>query len=238
VAHLLSKRMKTAREAVTDRTPKTLPEAVGVLKRAPRVKFDETVEVSLKLNTDPKQTDQNVRGTVGLPHGTGKTVRIAVICKGEEQLKAREAGAEVVGDNELIEKISGGWMEFDVMVAMPDMMRDLSKLGKLLGPRGLMPSPKAGTVTQDVAKAVRELKAGKMEFRMDKNGSLNAGAGRISFPEAALVENIMTLVRAVERAKPASVKGRLVKTMSVSTTMGPGVRVDLGTVLAVEEAVV
>jgi large subunit ribosomal protein L1 len=234
---LLSKRMKAAQVVVPQRGAVPLPEAIVILKQAPRVKFDETVEVSLKLNTDPKQTDQNVRGTVGLPHGTGKAVRIAVICKGEQQQQARAAGADIVGDTDLIEKISGGWLEFDVMVATPEMMRDLSKLGKVLGPRGLMPNPKAGTVSQDVAKAVRELKAGKMEFRMDKNGSLNAGAGKVSFPDASLVENITMLVRAVERAKPASVKGRLIQTMSVATTMGPGVRVDLASVLVVEEAV-
>lgn len=233
-----SKRMRGMQALVEGKGALPLPEAVTLLKQAPRVKFDETVEVSLKLNTDPKQTDQNVRGTVGLPHGTGKTVRIAVVCKGEHQQQARAVGADVIGDNELIEKIAGGWLEFDVMVATPDMMRDLSKLGKLLGPRGLMPSPKAGTVTQNVAKAVQELKAGKMEFRMDKNGSLNAGVGKISFSEPALVENITALVRAVEQAKPASVKGRLIKTMSVATTMGPGVRVELTSVLAVEEAVV
>jgi len=224
----LSKRMKEVRKAIEGiKTPVPLSDAIAHLAKAPKVKFDETVELHLNLNLDLKASDQGVRGTVALPHGTGRSVRVAVFCKGDAVAKAQAAGAEHVGGNELIEKVAGGFMDFDVVVASPDMMRDLSKLGKLLGPRGLMPTPKAGTVTADVERAVREVKAGRVEFKSDKQGGIHLGIGKRSFAENKLVENAQHVLEAINHAKPASVKGNLIKSLSVATSMGPGIKVAL-----------
>lgn len=227
MAVALSKRMRAAQAVVTPRKTYSVAEAVAVLKQAPAVKFDETVDIAVKLDIDPKQTELIVRGTVVLPHGTGKTRRVIVFAKGDQAKAAAAAGAEAVGSDELIQKVAGGWLEFDVAVATPDLMKDLAKLGKLLGPRGLMPSPKAGTVTVDVARALKEIKGGKVEFKMDKQGDLHLAVGKRSFPEPHLVENIQAFLDALWRVRPAAAKGQYVRAISVSTTMGPGVRLDL-----------
>jgi large subunit ribosomal protein L1 len=225
--HTASKRMKKATSQVDIAKIYSLSDALDLVETFPKVKFDETVEVHFSLNVDPKSADQIVRGTVPLPHGTGKTVRIIVFCKGEAEKKAQDAGADMVGSNDLIEKIVNGFLDFDVVIATPDMMRDISKLGKVLGPRGLMPTPKAGTVTVDVEKAIREVKAGKVEFKADKQGGIHLGVGRRSFTKQQLVENITRLLDALIAAKPTAVKGQLIKSFSISTTMGPGVKVAL-----------
>lgn len=201
-------------------------EAVRLVKQSAKAKFDETVECAIRLGVDPKQADQQVRGTVALPAGTGKTVRVLVFAKGEKVKEAEAAGADLVGADEFVEKIQGGWTEFDVAVATPDMMSSVGKLGRILGPRGLMPNPKAGTVTFDLAKAVREIKGGKIEYRTEKAGIIHAGIGKASFSEEQLLANFTTLVEAVVRAKPASAKGQYLQSITLSTTMGPGVRVD------------
>ena len=220
---MASKRFVKARGLVDQKALHLLDRAVAILKETPAAKFDETVEISVSLNIDPKKTDQIVRGTVTLPHGTGKTRRVIVFCKGEKELQAKEAGAEAAGSAELIEKVQGGWLEFDVAVATPDLMRDVSRLGKLLGPRGLMPNPKAGTVTDDVAKAVKDVKLGKVEFKMDKLANIHFVIGKRSFQPQQLVENGRVAVEAVVRARPSSVKGRMIRRMSLSSTMGPGI---------------
>ena len=222
----MSKRMAAAEALVEKRKRYSIQEAIAVLKKAPAPRYDETVEVSIDLDVDPKQTDQMVRGTVLLPHGTGKSVRVLVFAKGELERQAKEAGADFVGAEDLIEKIQGGWLAFDVVVAAPDLMKEVGKLGKFLGPRGLMPSPKAGTVTMDVARAIKEVKQGKVEFKMDKQGDIHLGIGKRSFPEAALEENAQTFLKALWRAKPASAKGRYVRAVSICSTMGPGLRLD------------
>ncbi|MDP2912298.1 MAG: 50S ribosomal protein L1, partial [Candidatus Omnitrophota bacterium] len=176
---------------------------------------------------DPKQSDQMVRGTLMLPHGTGRKVRVVALCKGESGNAAKEAGAEYVGGDELVAKISAGWMDFDVVISSPDMMRDVGKLGKVLGPRGLMPNPKTGTVTNDLARAVKEAKAGKIEFKLDKQGNINVGIGKISFEEKAICENADTVISAINKSRPRTAKGRFVKKIFLSTTMGPGLRLDL-----------
>jgi large subunit ribosomal protein L1 len=223
----LNKRMKAVLEQFDREKIYSLEEAIGGVEKFPKVKFDETVELHLSLNIDPKTSDQTVRGTVVLPHGSGKKVRIACFCKGELDPKAQEAGADFVGGEELIDKVAKGFMDFDVVVASPDMMKDLSKLGKILGPRGMMPTPKAGTVTMDVARAIRDVKAGKIEFKADKQGGIHVGFGKRSFPKEKLLENAVRLVEAINHAKPSSVKGNLVKNASISTTMGPGLKVIL-----------
>jgi large subunit ribosomal protein L1 len=204
----------------------SLEEAIAVLKKAPHPKFNETVDVSFKLNVDPKAS-QAVRGTVALPHGTGKNVRVAVFCKGEAQTQATSAGGEFVGGADLVEKVAGGWCDFDVAIATPEMMRDMGRLGKILGPRGLMPNPKAGTVTDDVAKAIKEVKAGKVEFRMDKQGNVHVPVGKISFEDKALKENAVSLIEAVMAAKPQGIKGEFVRSLSISSTMGPGLKLNV-----------
>ncbi len=204
----------------------SVEEAVSILKEIqPKVRFDETVEVNLALNVDPRKPDQLIRGAVVLPHGLGKDVRVVVIASGEAEKQAQEAGADFVGGKELIDKISGGWLDFDVVIATPDMMRELSKLGRILGPRGLMPSPKTGTVTQDVGKAVKEVKAGRVEFKTDKQGCINAGVGKISFPKEHLVDNINFFIERVKELRPQAVKGVLIKSAYVSITMGPGLKI-------------
>ncbi len=227
MATIVSKRMK-ATAALVDRTKAySVAEAVALLKQAPHPKFDETVDVAVKLDIDPKQTDQLVRGTVVLPHGTGKTRRVIVFAKGDAAKAAEGAGADVVGGDELIQKVGGGWLEFDVAVATPDLMKDLSKLGKLLGPRGLMPSPKAGTVTMDVARAIKEIKGGKVEFKMDKQGDLHLGLGKVSFPAEHLVANATAFLEALWRARPAATKGQYVRAIYLSSTMGPGIKLNV-----------
>ena len=205
----------------------SVSEAVAILKKCPPVKFDQTVDISMKIGVDPRRSDQQVRGTVPLPNGTGKTIKVLVFAKGEKIKEAYEAGADYAGHDELFEKINGGWIDFDAVVATPEMMRDVGKLGKVLGPRGLMPTPKAGTVTTDIAKAVKDLKAGKIEFKLDRHGVINNGLGKISFTEDKLNENIRAFLNAVMRAKPASAKGHYVRNCVLSSTMGPGLKIDL-----------
>jgi len=229
------KRGKKFREAVkqVEKRPYTLADAMPVLKKVAYAKFDETVEVAMRLGVDPKHADQMVRGTVVLPHGLGKSKRVAVIASGEKVGEAREAGADEVGGEDMVQKIQGGWMEFDAVVATPDMMKSVGKLGKILGPRGLMPNPKTGTVTMDVARAVKEVKAGKVEFRVDKTGIIHCAIGKVSFEPDKLAENAHSLIASVLKAKPASAKGRFVKSIVVSSTMGPGFPIDLASVEAV-----
>ena len=216
----------TKAAAARERKLYSLDEAVPLLKKIAYAKFDETVEISMKLGVDPKHADQMVRGTVVLPNGLGKSKRVVAIASGEKVKEARDAGADEVGGDDIVEKISGGWMDFDAVVATPDMMRSVGKLGKVLGPRGLMPNPKTGTVTFEVAKAIREIKAGKVEFRVDKTGIIHAPCGKIRFEEKNLYENAKALIEAVLRAKPASSKGKYVKSISISSTMSPGIWVD------------
>jgi large subunit ribosomal protein L1 len=223
----MSKRLKQASELLDKTKFYKLNEAVSILKNSPAVKFDESFDLAIKLNLDTKELSQSIRGSVVLPHGTGKKIRVAVFCKGDQAHKAKEAGADIVGSEDLIEKVLGGFLDFDVAVAIPDMMKDISKLGKILGPRGLMPSPKAGTVTNDVVKAVNEVKAGKVEFKMDKLGCINMTIAKKSFKEDAIVENATCVIKAVVNARPSSVKGKFLKNISISTTMGPGIRLDL-----------
>ena len=213
--------------AKVDRTREyPIEEAVEVLKSFPPSKFDETVEFSARLGVDPKHADQQVRGTVLLPHGTGKLVRVLVMTRGEKEQEAKNAGADFVGSVEFIEKIKEGWFEFDIAIATPDMMGEVGKLGKLLGPRGLMPNPKSGTVTFDVAKAVREAKAGKIEYRVDKGANIHVPVGKMSFEKQALVENVKALMQELVRAKPSVAKGKYVKSIYISSTMGPSLAID------------
>ncbi len=214
------KQYQKARE-LKDKPEFTLEEAVARLKQGHYAKFDESVDLSLRLGVNPKQSDQMVRGTVVLPHGTGKTKKICVLASGEKVKEAEAAGADYAGGEELIEKIAGGWIDFDIVIATPDIMRGVGKLGRILGTKGLMPNPKSGTVTFDIKKAVEETKAGKVEFRLDKTSIIHSTIGKVSFPEAKLVENIMTFIGAVVHAKPASAKGKFVRTMFLSSTMGP-----------------
>lgn len=205
----------------------TVAEAVEVLKKCPPVKFDQSVEVSLKIGVDPRRTDQHVRGTVSLPNGTGKTMRILVFAKGDKIKEAMDAGASYAGNDELLEKVNGGWTDFDAVIATPEMMREVGKLGKVLGPRGLMPTPKAGTVTTDIAKALQELQGGKIEFKLDRHGVINNAVGKISFAADKLAENILAFIHAVLKAKPAAAKGHYLKSLVLSSTMGPGLKIDL-----------
>ncbi|WP_027092013.1 50S ribosomal protein L1 [Cohnella thermotolerans] len=202
-------------------------EAIELVKKAATAKFDESVEVAVRLGVDPRKQDQNVRGVVVLPHGTGKTKRVLVFAKGDKLKEAEAAGADYVGDTDLINKIQQGWFEFDVCVATPDMMSEVGKLGRILGGKGLMPNPKAGTVTNDVAKAVQEIKAGKIEYRLDKAGQIHAPIGKVSFDAEKLNENLKALIDALNRAKPAAAKGVYLKNISISSTMGPGVRLNV-----------
>ena len=226
------KKIQAARAQVEKRAY-GVEEAVDLLKKVHFAKFDETVELAFNLGVDPKHADQLVRATVVLPNGLGKTLRVAVIAGGEKVKEAEAAGADMVGGDDLVQKIQGGWMEFDAVIATPDMMKSVGKLGRVLGPRGLMPNPKAGTVTFDVAKAIAETKAGKVEFRVDKAGVVHAPAGRISFEAPKLVENVKAVVGAVVKAKPAVAKGRYMKKITLSSTMGPGILIDPASVDAV-----
>lgn len=220
------KRYNSAAEKVDREKLHSLAEAVGLVKETANAKFDESVEVAANLNVDPKKADQQVRGTVVLPHGTGKSVKILVLTRGEKEKEAQEAGADFVGSDEFIEKIKEGWTDFDVAIATPDMMGDVGKLGKILGPRGLMPNPKSGTVTFEVAKAVQDAKAGKVEYRVDKAGNIHVAVGKVSFGPQQLVENTKALLGELVRAKPSAAKGQYIKSLTLSSTMGPGVRVD------------
>ena len=224
--HKPSKRYREAAKLVDKNKTYLLKEAIKVLKSFPKTKFDESVELAFHLGIDTKKSDHMVRGTVVLPHGTGKKVRVAVFCRGEAEKDAKEAGADYIGAQDLIDKVSGGWMDFDSVVATPDMMRDLSKLGKILGPRGLMPSPKTGTVTVNVGQAIKELKAGKVEFKADKQGGIHVAVGKISFAEDNLYENASLLIESLKGARPASLKGEFIKSISVSTSLGPGLKVN------------
>ena len=221
-----SKRYREALQQVGEDRVK-VEDAVKALKAYPAAKFDESVEVNFQLGIDPKQSTQVVRGTVSLPHGTGKTAKVLVFCRGEEARQAEEAGADYVGAEELVTKVAGGWLDFDVVVAHPSMMKDISKLGKVLGPRGLMPSPKVGTVTPSIGKAVGEVKKGKIEFKSNKTAGLNVACGKISFSEEKLVENIKVVVKTIVDHKPTGAKGTYLHNVSVSTTMGPGVQLDV-----------
>jgi large subunit ribosomal protein L1 len=221
----LSKRKKEFVKIFEDKKPLSLKEAIENIEKFPKVKFDETVELHFKLNINPKSSDQAIRGTVVLPHGTGRKIKIAVFCKGETMKKAEELGADIVGAEELIEKVSKGFLDFDCVIATPDMMRDLSKLGKVLGPRGLMPSPKAGTVTTDIERTIKEVKAGRVEFKSDKQAGIHVGIGKRSFDKDQLLKNANHLIEAMNHIKPSSVKGHLFKNISLSTTMGPGIRI-------------
>lgn len=222
----LTKRTKEFQKIVEKGKTYPLDEAVSILKKGPRVKFDETVELAFKLNADPKQADEMVRGTVILPHGTGKKIKVLVLCKGETANDAKAAGAEYVGGAELIAKISSGWIDFDVVISAPDMMREVGKLGRVLGPRGLMPNPKTGTVTNDLGRAVKEAKAGRVEFKLNKLGNINIGVGKVSFDEKAIKENAASIINAVNSARPSGIKGKFVKNISLSSTMGPGIKLD------------
>jgi large subunit ribosomal protein L1 len=203
-----------------------LNDAVALLKKVAYAKFNETVEIAMRLGVDPKHADQMVRGTVVLPNGLGRSKRVIAIASGDKVKEAREAGADEVGGEDIVERIAGGWIDFDAVVATPDMMRSVGKLGKVLGPRGLMPNPKTGTVTFEVSRAIRDIKAGKVEFRVDKTGIVHAPCGKVQFDEAKLYENAKALIEAVIRAKPASSKGKYVRSISISSTMSPGIWVD------------
>ena len=203
-----------------------LDEGIRIVKETAPAKFDETVEISVRLGVDPRQADQNIRGAVALPYGLGKLVRVLAFAKGEKEKEAQDAGAEFVGGDELIQKITEGWLDFDKVVATPDMMGAVGRIGKILGPRGLMPNPRSGSVTQDVGRAVKEIKSGKLEYRVDKAGIVHLPIGKVSFEPDALVENARAVLSALARAKPASAKGTYIRGIAVASTMGPGVKVD------------
>jgi len=222
----IGKRFRASREAVGAEKLGDLTDAIARLKKASTAKFDETVEVSMRLGVDPRHAEQQVRGTVVLPHGTGKTVRVLVLTKGDKEREAREAGADFVGSDEWIKKLNEGWVDVDVIVATPDMMGEVGKLGRVLGPRGLMPNPRSGTVTMDIAKAVREVKGGKIEYRVDKAGNLHAPVGKASFGNEQLVANVRAFLREVLRLKPPAAKGQYLRSVTLSSTMGPPVRLD------------
>jgi large subunit ribosomal protein L1 len=219
------KKFAAARQQVPAR-PHTIEDAIPLMQKVKYAKFDETVELSLRLGVDPKHADQMVRGTVVLPHGLGKSKRVLAIAGSDKQKEAQEAGADFIGGEELVDKIQGGWTDFDAVVATPDMMRAVGKLGKVLGPRGLMPNPKTGTVTVDSAKAVKEIKAGKVEFRVDKTGIVHAPIGKISFDTQKLVDNAHALVDSVVKAKPSAAKGKYLRNVTLSSTMGQGITID------------
>jgi large subunit ribosomal protein L1 len=222
------KRLRTARESIDRDRFYELAEAVKLIKGRATAKFDETIEIAINLNVDPRKADQNVRGTLMLPHGTGKTLRVAVFARGDRAKEAEAAGADIVGAEDLAEKVQAGQIEFDRCIATPDMMALVGRLGKVLGPRGLMPNPKLGTVTANVAEAVKAAKGGQVEFRAEKAGIVHAGVGKASFTEEALLENVRAFVGAITRSKPSGVKGTFIRKVSLSSTMGPGVKLEIG----------
>lgn len=223
----LNKKQKEAVKIIDVQRKYSLEEAIIKLQECPRAKFDESVDISLKLGIDPKKSDQQIRSTVNLPHGTGKKTVIAVFAKGQQLEEAEKAGADFVGSDDLVQKVKDGWTEFDAVVATPDMMKEVGKLGKVLGPRGLMPTPKAGTVTTDVTRAITELKSGKIEFRTDKTAGVNNAIGKISFSKEAISENIKAFLQAIMRAKPANAKGEYIQRLVLSSTMGPGIKIEI-----------
>ncbi len=223
----MTKRARTIEPLVNTNKIHTVEEAVEVLKTCPPIKFDQSVEISLKLGVDPKKSDQNVRGTVSLPSGTGKTKIVLALARGDKLKEAQAAGADFAGNDDLVEKIAGGWTAFDAVIATPDMMREVGKLGKVLGPRGLMPTPKAGTVTTDMTKGIREIKQGKIEFKSDKFGVVNCAIGKLSFSIPQLVENFRALLAAVQHAKPSTSKGHFLQSGYLSSTMGPGIKLEI-----------
>jgi large subunit ribosomal protein L1 len=226
MARKASKRYQASAQLVEERKY-PIAEAVELLQKFTAVKFDETIELATHLNTDPKKNDQQVRGTIQLPHGTGRTRRVVAFCKGENEAKAKEAGADFVGGEDLVKKIEAGWLDFDVAIATPDIMREVSRLGKILGPRNMMPNPKAGTVSVDIAKAVKDVKAGQVAFKSDKLANVQVSVGRRSFSREQLVDNIKAMLQAIVHVKPASVRGRLIKSVSLSSTMSPGIALNL-----------
>jgi large subunit ribosomal protein L1 len=221
-----SKRYAESVKLVDENKSYALRDAIAILKKMQQPKFDATVELDFQLNVDSKKSDQMVRGTVVLPHGTGKKVKIAVFCRGEYEKVAREAGADFIGAQELIDKVVAGFMDFDFVIATPDMMKDLSKLGKVLGPRGLMPSPKTGTVTNDLKKAIDDVRKGKVEFRVDKQGGVHVMVGKISFEEGKIYDNALTVMNALNEAKPGTVKGKFVTSVSIASSMNPGLKLE------------
>lgn len=223
----MGKKLEKIKSSIDLNKEYSLEEAISLIKENSYTKFDETVDMAINLGVDPKKSDQIVRGTVVLPYGTGKSVRVLVFAKGEKEKEALEAGADYVGAEDLVEKIQQGWLEFDKAVATPDLMGLVGKLGKILGPRGLMPNPKLGTVTFDVAKAVKEIKAGKVEYKTEKAGIVHVPVGKVSFEKDKLVENVMTILKSVIRAKPATSKGKYLKRVTLSSTMGPGIKIDI-----------
>jgi len=220
-----SKRYKESAKQVEKEKFYQLKEAIAILKKLPKPKFDGSVDLHFSLSVDTKKSDQMIRGTVVLPHGTGKKVRVAVFCKGEHERQAIEAKADYVGANELMDKVAAGFLDFDCAIATPEMMKDLSKLGKVLGPRGLMPSPKTGTVTNDIAKAIEDVRKGKVEFRVDKQGGIHLSIGKISFNENQINDNAFKVIEAVNESRPTSVKGKFVRSLSITTSMNPGLRI-------------
>jgi len=226
MAHKRGKQYQSASQQLRPQ-PYALEEAVPLVQKVKFAKFDETVELHMRLGVDPKHADQMVRGTVVLPNGLGKSKRVLVIAGPEKFKEAEEAGADLVGGDDMVQKIQGGWIDFDAVIATPDMMRSVGRLGKVLGPRGLMPNPKTGTVTPEIGRAVKEVKAGKVEFRVDKTGIIHAPVGKVSFETLKLVENATTLIQAVVKAKPAASKGKYVKSVTICSTMGPGVALDV-----------
>lgn len=226
----ISKRKQKSHAGIDRGTNYNLQEAVALVKSRATAKFDETVDAAVNLGVDPRHADQMVRGAVVLPHGTGKTIRVAVFAKGAKEAEAKEAGADFVGAEDLAQKIQDGWMDFDATIATPDMMGVVGRLGRVLGPRGLMPNPKVGTVTFDVAKAVSDMKAGRVEFRVEKTGIIHAPVGKASFSEVALAENVQCLYETLQRLRPASTKGIYLKRFTISSTMGPGVQIDTNTI--------
>jgi large subunit ribosomal protein L1 len=226
-----SRKFLAAQEQIDSTKNYSLVAAVDLIKKVAFEKFDASVEIAIKLNVDPRQADQNIRGAMVLPHGTGKTKSVLVFAQGDKLKEAEAAGADILGDDDIVQKIMNGWFEFDSVVATPDMMGKIGKLGRVLGPRGLMPNPKTGTVTMDVEKAIKDIKSGKVEYRVDKAGNIHGVVGRVSFKPEQLVENIKALYEVISKTRPAAVKGHFVETLSLSSTMGPGVKVDFEGIL-------